>query len=164
MKVIGAGFGRTGTMSLKVALETLGLDPCYHMTEVLAHPEHTGFWISAWRREPADWEGVLGVYEATMDWPACTFYGELIERHPDAKVILSVRDPERWYESVRNTIYELSVIVPRHPLYRIGYTFVRLLVLRGPGNIDLADEIIWQGTFDGRFEDENHAIEVFERH
>ncbi len=151
-------------MSLKVALETLGLDPCYHMTEVLAHPEHTGFWISAWRREPADWEGVLGVYEATMDWPACTFYGELIERHPDAKVILSVRDPERWYESVRNTIYELSVIVPRHPLYRIGYTFVRLLVLRGPGNIDLADEIIWQGTFDGRFEDENHAIEVFERH
>jgi hypothetical protein len=164
VKVIGAGFGRTGTMSLKVALETLGLDPCYHMTEVLAHPEHTGFWISAWRREPADWEGVLGVYEATMDWPACTFYGELMERHPDAKVILSVRDPERWYESVRNTIYELSVIVPRHPLYRIGYTFVRLLVLRGPGNIDLADEIIWQGTFDGRFEDENYAIEVFERH
>jgi Sulfotransferase domain len=164
VKVIGAGFGRTGTMSLKVALETLGLDPCYHMTEVLAHPEHTGFWISAWRREPADWEGVLGVYEATMDWPACTFYGELMERHPDAKVILSVRDPERWYESVRNTIYELSVIVPRHPIYRIGYTLVRLFVLRGPGNIDLADEIIWQGTFDGRFEDENHAIEVFERH
>ena len=151
-------------MSLKVALETLGLDPCYHMTEVLAHPEHTGFWISAWRREPADWDGVLGVYEATMDWPACTFYGELMERHPDAKVILSVRDPERWYESVRNTIYELSVIVPRHPIYRIGYTLVRLFVLRGPGNIDLADEIIWQGTFDGRFEDENHAIEVFERH
>ena len=85
-----------------------------------------------------------------------------MERHPDAKVILSVRDPKRWYESVRNTIYELSVVVPRHPLYRIGYTFVRLLVFRGPGNIDLAHEIIWQGTFDGRFEDENHAIEVFE--
>jgi len=151
-------------MSLKVALETLGVDPCYHMTEVFAHPEHTGFWISAWRGEPADWEGVLGVYEAAVDWPACTFYEELMERHPDAKVILSVRDPKRWYESVRNTIYELSVVVPRHPLYRIGYTFVRLLVFRGPGNIDLAHEIIWQGTFDGRFEDENHAIKVFERH
>ncbi|MDQ3603237.1 MAG: sulfotransferase family protein [Actinomycetota bacterium] len=164
MKVIGAGFGRTGTMSLKIALETLGFDPCYHMTEVFAYPEHTGFWISAWRREPADWEGVLGVYEAAVDWPACTFYEELMERHPDAKVILSVRDPERWYESVRNTIYELSVIVPRHPIYRIGYTFVRLFVFRGPGNINLADEIIWQGTFDGRFEDKDHAIEVFERH
>jgi hypothetical protein len=164
VKVIGAGFGRTGTMSLKVALETLGFDPCYHMTEVFAHPEHTGFWISAWRGEPADWDGVLGGYEAAVDWPACSFYEDLMERHPAAKVILSVRDPERWYESVRNTIYELSVVVPRHPIYRIGYKLVSLFVFRGSGDVDLADEIIWQGTFDGRFEDKNYAIEVFERH
>jgi hypothetical protein len=164
VKVIGAGFGRTGTMSLKVALEALGFGPCYHMTEVFAHPEHAAFWISAWRGEPADWDGVLGGYEAAVDWPACTFYEELMERHPDAKVILSVRDPERWYESVRNTIYELSVVIPRHPIYRIGYKLVSFFVLRGPGNRNLADEIIWQGTFDGTFEDKHHAIEVFERH
>ena len=151
-------------MSLKVALEKLGFDPCYHMTEVFAHPEHTGFWISAWRGEPADWEGVLGEYEAAVDWPACTFYEELMERHPDARVILSVRDPGRWYESVRNTIYELSVVIPRHPLYRIGYTLVSLLVFRGSRRFNLADEIIWQGTFDGRFEERAYAIEVFERH
>jgi Sulfotransferase domain len=164
VKVIGAGFGRTGTLSLKVALETLGFSPCYHMTEVFAHPEHTAFWISAWRGEPADWDGVLGGYEAVVDWPACTFYEELMERHPDGKVILSVRDPERWYESVRNTIYELSVVIPRHPIYRIGYKLVSFFVFRGSGNVDLAGEIIWQGTFDGRFEDKIHAIEVFERH
>ena len=164
MKVIGAGFGRTGTMSLKVALESLGFGPCYHMTEVFAHPEHTEFWISAWRREAADWDGVLGEYQAAVDWPACTFYEELMERHPDAKVILSVRDPERWYESVRNTIYELGVVIPRHPIYRIGYQLVSLFVLRGSGNLDLAGEIIWQGTFHGRFEDKHYAIEVFERH
>jgi Sulfotransferase domain len=151
-------------MSLKVALETLGYDPCYHMTEVFAHPEHTGFWISASRGEPADWDGVLGAYEAAVDWPACTFYEDLMERNPHAKVILSVRDPERWYESVRNTIYELSVVVPRHPVYRIGYKLVSFFVFRGPGNVDLAGEIIWQGTFDGRFEDKTYAIEVFERH
>src|SRR5215204_2844187 len=151
-------------MSLKVALEILGFGPCYHMTEVFAHPEHTGFWISAWRGEPADWDKVLGEYEAAVDWPACTYYEELMERHPDAKVILSVRDPERWYESVRNTIYELSVVMPRHPIYRIGYKLVSFFVFRGPGNRNLADEIIWQGTFDGRFEDKLHAIEVFERH
>jgi len=151
-------------MSLKVALEELGFGPCYHMTEVFAHPEHVGFWISAWRGEPADWDGVLGGYEAAVDWPACTFYEELMERHPDAKVILSVRDSERWYESVRNTIYELSVVIPRHPIYRIGYKLVSFFVFRGSGNVDLAGEIIWQGTFDGRFEDRNHAIEVFERH
>jgi len=102
-------------MSLKVALEKLGFDPCYHMTEVFEHPEHAGFWISAWRGEPADREGVLGEYEAAVDWPACTFYEELMERHPDARVILSVRDPGRWCESVRNTIYELSVVVPAIP-------------------------------------------------
>jgi hypothetical protein len=151
-------------MSLKVALEALGFSPCYHMTEVFAHPEHAAFWISAWRGEPADWDGVLGGYEAAVDWPACTFYEELMERHPDAKVILSVRDPERWYESVRNTIYELSVVIPRHPIYRIGYKLVSFFVFRGPGNRNLADAIIWQGTFDDRFEDKHHAIEVFERH
>jgi hypothetical protein len=99
-----------------------------------------------------------------VDWPACTFYKELMERHPGAKVILSVRDPERWYESVRNTIYELSVVIPRHPIYRIGYKLVSFFVFRGSGNVDLAGEIIWQGTFDGRFEDKKYAIEVFERH
>jgi hypothetical protein len=164
VKLIGAGFGRTGTMSLKVALETLGFSPCYHMTEVFAHPEHAAFWISAWRGEQADWDGVLGGYETAVDWPACTFYEELMERHPDAKVILSIRDPERWYESVRNTIYELGVVIPRHPIYRIGYKLVSIFVFRGSGNVDLAGEIIWQGTFDGRFEDKVHAIEVFERH
>jgi hypothetical protein len=151
-------------MSLKVALETLGFSPCYHMTEVFAHPEHSGFWVSAYRGEPADWDGILGGYEAAVDWPACTFYEELMERHPDAKVILSVRDPELWYESVRNTIYELSVVIPRHHVYRIGYKLVSFFVFRGPGNRNLADEIIWQGTFHGRFEDKVHAIEVFERH
>jgi Sulfotransferase domain len=60
VRIIGAGFGRTGTMSLKVALERLGFGPCYHMTEVFAHPEHAGFWISARRGEPADWEGFSG--------------------------------------------------------------------------------------------------------
>ena len=151
-------------MSLKVALEQLGFGPCYHMIEVFAHPEHTEFWVSAWRGEQVDWDGVLGDYEAAVDWPACTFYEELVERHPDAKVILSVRDPERWYESVRNTIYELSVVVPRHPLYRIGYTLVSLIMFRGSGNANLADEIIWEGTFDGRFEDRTYAVEVFRRH
>jgi hypothetical protein len=58
----------------------------------------------------------------------------------------------------------LSVVIPRHPLYRIGYTIVSFFVFRGSGNVDLAGEIIWQGTFDGRFQDKNYAIEVFERH
>jgi hypothetical protein len=164
VKVIGAGFGRTGTMSLKVALETLGFGPCYHMTEVFAHPRHADFWVSAWRGEQADWEGILGDYEATVDWPACTFYEELMDRNPGAKVLLSVRDPDSWYESVRNTIYELSVVIPCHPIYRIGYKLVSFFIFRGSSNADLAGEIIWQGTFHGHFEDKAYAIEVYNQH
>jgi hypothetical protein len=164
MKVIGAGFGRTGTMSLKVALETLGFGPCYHMTEVFEHPEHADFWQAAWRGEPVDWDGFLEGYEAAVDRPACTFYEEQFQRHPDARVLLSVRDPERWYESMRNTIYELSVGIPSSPLYRVGFAVVSFFIFGPSARGNMADEIIWDGTFDGRFEDKHHAIEVFNRH
>jgi hypothetical protein len=164
MKVIGAGFGRTGTMSLKVALETLGFGPCYHMTEVFEHPEHADFWQAAWRGEPVDWDGFLEGYEAAVDWPACTFYDELFQRHPDARVLLSVRDPESWYESTKNTIYELSVGISRSPLYRVGFAVVSFFIFGPSARGNMADEIIWDGTFDGRFDDRRHAIEVFNRH
>ncbi len=166
MKVIGAGFGRTGTASLKRALEELGFGPCYHMTEVFANPEHADFWLSAWRGEPVNWDGVLGSYEATVDWPACTFYEELMERHPDAKVLLSVRDPEKWYESTRNTIYELDKISTGSPLSRLSFALLSLLVFGtfNTSQAPMGNEIVFRGTFDGRFEDKHHAIEVFNRH
>ena len=166
MKVIGAGFGRTGTTSLKAALERLGFDPCYHMTEVFAHPDHADFWVAAWRGEPVDWDGVLGDYEATLDWPACTFYEELMEQHPDARVLLSVRDPERWYESTRSTIYELTKLIEGSTISRVIFGLVSLLVFGGftGRRSRLANDLIWEGTFDGRFEDKAYAIGVFERH
>jgi hypothetical protein len=164
VKVIGAGFGRTGTMSLKAALERLGFGPCYHMTEVFAHPEHTNFWLSAWRGEQVDWDGVLGDYGSTVDWPACTFYEDLMERHPDAKVLLSVRDPDRWYESTRSTVYELSKITTRSPVFRAIFAVTVMLSSGSPPRGNMAYEIIWDGTFDGRFEEKTYAVEVFERH
>jgi hypothetical protein len=166
VKVIGAGFGRTGTASLKAALETLGFGPCYHMMEVFRHPEHADFWEAAWRGEPVDWNSVLGDYEATVDWPACTFYEELLERHPDAKVLLSVRDPERWYESTRSTVYRLTRMSTRSPLSRAGLAFLSLFMF-GTFTIrplQIAEEIVLRGTFEGKFEDKHHAKEVFNRH
>ena len=128
MKVIGAGFGRTGTASLKTALEELGFGPCNHMYEVFEHPEHATFWETAWRGETVDWDEVLGGCEATVDWSACTFYGELMERHPDAKVLLSVRDPDRWYESTQNTNYELTKLSGRSIFSRVGLALLSLSV------------------------------------
>ena len=164
MRVIGAGFGRTGTKSLQVALEDLGFGPCYHMTELFEHPEHAGSWDAARRGEPVDWDGFLGRYDATVDWPACAFYEELVGRYPDAKVLLSVRDSDRWYESVRNTIYELSRLSSSSPLSRLTFRLVGLFV-PAIGEVGrMNNKLIWADTFDGRFEDRSHAKAVFERH
>jgi len=165
VKVIGAGFGRTGTASLKAALEELGFGPCYHMYEVFEHPEHADFWKAAWRGEAVDWDEVLGGYEATTDWPACTFYEQLMERYPDAKVLLSVRDPEQWYESTRNTIYALVRIGNRSPFTRLGFGLL-LLFKFGAFNMRPLQitEFIVERTFEGNFEDKHHAMEVFTRH
>jgi hypothetical protein len=164
LKVIGAGFGRTGTMSLKVALESLGFGPCYHMLEVFSHPEHAQRWEAAWLGEPVDWDDLLDGYEAAVDWPACAFYEELMEKYPDAKVILTVRDPERWYESVRNTIYALSTTVSGSRILRIVLGLRSLLLYGAFARGNMAKTIIWEGTFNGRFEDKRCAIGVFVRH
>src|SRR5579884_3535914 len=106
LKIIGAGFGRTGTLSVKAALEELGFGPCYHMIEVFQHPDHLLQWEAATRGEAIDWRKLLEGYQAAVDWPACSFYKQLMEIYPDAKVLLTVRDPEKWYESVISTIYQ----------------------------------------------------------
>ena len=163
MEVIGAGFGRTGTMSMKVALEELGFGPCYHMSEVFTHPEHIELWRAAAQGKPVDWEQIFGGYRATVDWPACTFYNELMERNPDAKVILTVRDPQRWYDSAYNTIYRITGAASSSLIF-----YLASLVMPGAKRMKHArrmiDELIWERDFEGKFEDQEHAIETFERH
>jgi hypothetical protein len=106
MKLIGAGLPRTGTLSQKVALEIIGFGPCYHMVNVLGDLSEAPRWRRAVEGDP-DWEGILGGFEATVDWPGSYFYKELIAAYPDAKVLLSVRDGESWAHSMRETIWGL---------------------------------------------------------
>lgn len=105
LHVIGAGLGRTGTLSLKLALEQLGLGPCYHMMEVRSAPERLEHWNRLAAGEKVDWEEVFGGFRSTVDWPACNYWRELMARYPDAKVILSLRDPESWWRSTQSTIF-----------------------------------------------------------
>ncbi len=155
MKIIGAGFGRTGTLSLKTALEDLGFQRCYHMKEVFVRPTHLKVWDAAGQGRPVDWRMLFQDYQATVDWPACAFYKQLMEVYPDAKVLLSVRDPEQWYDSVRETIYTVGKSFPK---------WARLLIPRVRRFARMTHNIIWGGTFGGRFEDRAHAIDVFNRH
>ena len=104
LKIIGAGMGRTGTASLKVALEALGVGRCYHMTEVLKHPGFIEDWIGA-AAGKADWDRIFSGYSATVDNPGCNYWKELAAHYPDAKVILTVRDASDWFESTSETIH-----------------------------------------------------------
>jgi len=109
LDVIGAGLGRTGTLSLKLALEQLGLGPCYHMLEVRSAPERLEHWTRIAAGEQLDWEEVFAGFRSTVDWPACNYYRELMARYPTAKVILSLRDPEAWFRSTQATIFSEAV-------------------------------------------------------
>ncbi|WP_342805988.1 sulfotransferase family protein [Alteromonas sp. M12] len=104
IKIIGAGMGRTGTASLKVALETLGLGQCYHMTEVLKNPKTATDWINA-AEGNADWDKIFNGYTATVDNPGCNYWKELADYYPQGKVILTVRDADKWFESTSETIH-----------------------------------------------------------
>jgi hypothetical protein len=103
-RVIGAGFGRTGTSSLKCALEMVGFGPCHHMEEVIKRPAEVKTWEAAARGEKVDWGKFLRGWGATIDFPSALYYRELMQAFPEAKVILTVRDPASWYASVSQTI------------------------------------------------------------
>ena len=151
LKVIGAGYGRTGTASLKLALERLGFGPCHHMSEVLPSPERVELWTRIGSGEaaadPSLWDQAFAGYSATVDWPACTYWRELMTHYPDAKVILSRRDAGKWFTSVNETILnpEVNTKVAQSPM--------------GP----MLDKNIWR-LFDGRMDDRDHMMACFETH
>jgi hypothetical protein len=154
MKIIGAGFGRTGTMSMAVALEHLGLAPCYHMLEVFKHPSHIKKWQTAADGEPIDWVDFLNDYQAGLDYPLAAFYKELMAAFPNAKVILTVRDAQGWYESTRQTIYQGTVIPDWILRLLPGFRGMKRMI----------QAAIWERIFQDRFEDKAYAINVFESH
>ena len=149
MDVIGAGFGRTGTLSLKVALEKLGFGPCAHMLPLIGDEERAALFAQAARGDRTSLDKALDGCRATVDWPGAYFWRELIEQYPDAKVVLTVRDPEQWYDSARRTIWAATNL-PTPP----GMAAFA----------DCCDVTVWAGTFHGRFDDRTYAIKVFTEH
>lgn len=147
LSVIGAGYGRTGTLSLKSALEILGYNKCHHMIEVINKPGEPERWLDAIDHAEVDWDALFEGFQACVDWPACHFYRALADYYPDAKVILTVRDPEDWFRSMTATT--LDVIRPR---------------LSEPGNRNLGTELVVKGAFKGIIDDLDHGVAMFNRH
>ncbi len=145
LKIVGAGLGRTGTASLKVALEELGIGRCYHMSEVLQDPKHIDHWMSAAEGNP-DWDTWLADYGAAVDYPACTFWRELAEYYPDTKVLLSVRSATSWFVSTHATIMS-----PKFNDFVTGSPFG-----------DMLKKVIWD-TLDNRMGDREFMVSYFNR-
>jgi hypothetical protein len=151
LRVVGAGLGRTGTHSLKLALETLLGAPCYHMREVFEHPEHVPSWLAAVRGEPVDWDGLFAGFAGTVDWPGAAFWRQLSAAYPEAIVLLSSRDSsEAWWRSADATIFEgMRRDVPPGAGLEPWRAMVRELMAT---------------RFTARFDDEREAKDAYERH
>jgi hypothetical protein len=151
IRVIGAGYGRTGTASLKLALEKIGFGPCHHMSEVLPNPDRVALWTRIGQGEaegnPSLWDQAFEGYNATVDWPSCTHWRALMAYYPDAKIILTRRDAAKWFTSVYETILNPAVNAqlaasPMGPMLN--------------ANINK--------LFDNRLDDREHMMACFEKH
>ena len=155
-RVIGAGFGRTGTASLKRALEMLGFGPCHHMEEVVKHPAEVPTWERAARGEKVDWKTFMRGWGSCVDFPSSMYYGELMATFPEAKVVLTVRDADSWYTSMSETIvpyfrrFPNRIVVPHLPF--IGSP------VRAVGRSRIRTELI------DRFGERDHVKKMFDDH
>lgn len=144
LAVIGAGMGRTGTYSLNLALELLGLGPCHHMADVNTSPEQKAQWRAAGRGELPDWDVAYTGYNSAVDWPTAHFWRELAAHFPMARIVLTTRDPDAWYTSMTETIFKTM----------------------GPGNdpASFGVAVVGNVVFGGRLNDRAHALEVYAAH
>lgn len=153
LEILGPGFGRTGSHSLKLALEELGFGPCHHMFEVRDNPEQLPYWDALNRGEAVRWSEVFANYRSQVEWPGAQYWRELRRTYPDAKVILSVRDPDAWFDSVMETIVP-SITAGRT---EYGEPYQRAVSR-------MIYQMLYQRRFGGKMEDRDHAIRVFNEH
>ncbi|KAK9728940.1 hypothetical protein K7432_000692, partial [Basidiobolus ranarum] len=158
LQIIGAGFCRTGTLSTKIALDKLGYNT-YHMIEVRKNATVQGpLWVDVAEGKEPNWDKIFENYTASVDCPSFWWYKDLVEKYPNAKVLLTVRDPEKWYKSCNDTIYKFRKV---WEYLEMSDTNKALFGMK-----DAVNATVWgpMGCFQGRFHDKEWAIENFKRH
>jgi hypothetical protein len=152
LSIIGPGFGRTGTNSLKLALEHLGFGPCHHMYEVVSNPPQVAHWEAVAAGQPIDLDAAFEGYVSQIDWPGAHVWRELAAAYPAAKILLSVRPEELWWSSYSSTIGKLMTVFPQMPL---------------PPHITAmmtaARQFVGQDTFGGKWSDREVALAAYRK-
>jgi hypothetical protein len=153
MKVIGCGFGRTGSKSMKIALEQLGFGPCHHMEEVIANPsEQLPYWLAASKKKDVNWDEAFRGYESCVDWPSAAYWEQLAVHFPDAKIILTTRIPESWHDSISKTIFKVIGDMKSAPTGGESNPFGEMIM-----------QMIVENTFKGDISDRDHCIDIFNK-
>jgi Sulfotransferase domain len=156
LKVIGVGLGRTGTHSLKLALELLLGGPCFHMAELVEHKDRMlSLWVSAYFNADPDWDLMFDGYVATVDWPAVALWRPLCEAYPDVPVLLSSRaSDDVWWKSARDTIFSRGWSGEEYqPEYRDLLT-----LMWGANGIVPDDEVVSKAAYEQHLDDVRAAI------
>ena len=152
LEVIDPGFGRTGTLSLKHALDHLGLGPCHHMEEIFLHPEQVAHWQAIAAKKPVDWSAVFSGYRSQVDWPGAHVWREPAAAYPKAKVVLTVRPEASWWDSFSQTIGRFAATYREMPLP----PHIRAMV-------DAWMALAGQETFGGVFDNRESALAAYRR-
>ena len=164
IKIIGAGFPRTGTTTLKKALETLGYSKTYHFKDLIADPERLKYWIELEETGKTNFDEMFKSFVASVDFPGYPYYKILMEQYPDAKIILTKRDPEKWYESTFRTIWRSG---PQTVIEKV-VLLTKMLFNKKLRNtfkcIKFVHKVYLNKQFSNRFSDKDHAKQVFEDH
>lgn len=164
IKIIGAGFPRTGTNTLKSSLEKLGLVKTYHMKELLVHPENLHYWTTLRDTGTTNWDELYNGYQASVDFPCCPWYKEHMKRYPDAKVILTVRDFEGWYTSVDSTIRKAGPQNLPQKLSMMSKLLFNPRLRSVIKCVKFAKSSIFGGLMQGKFEDKAAAEKIFNQY
>ena len=152
LEIIGAGMGRTGTDSLARTLEILGYGPCHHMFEISDNRNLLPDWQKIAMGENVPWARVFRGYRSQVDWPGACYWKELATEYPRAKVILTVRDPYDWHDSMLRTI---APKLRDRAKVDDPYSKARL---------EMANTIVAEGIFGGRLFDREYSVALFKRH
>ena len=161
IKVIGLGMGRTGTYSLKLALEKLGFGPCYHMETLLEHPKGVKYWKELDRTGHTNWQALLGSYQSAVDFPTIAYHQAMLQQYPEAQCILTIREEEQWYESALNTILDAEPGIREKIIMSFRMPFSARL--RYMVQVFQLTNKFWVRQAGPKFKEKQPAIELFRR-
>ena len=161
LKIIGAGGPRTGTASLKTALEILGFGKCYHMEWLFNHPEQIKYWKELFDNNTTDFDVLFEGFSSTVDFPGYMNYKALYEKYPDSKVILTDRDPEEWYNSAINTVYAATPQTIFQKLNLLLRMISSARFRKIAKTFMLVEKYLWNVHYQGQFKQKGKALKIY---